>query len=226
MKQVSRRSFLVGAAGAAGVLGLGLSGCAPRESGGSNKATAASGEWDEETDVVVVGFGGGGGAAAIEAYDNGASVLVLDASDTPGGATSINGGVIQCAGSSVQQAAGITDDSAERWFECLKLAMEDGFDEGHVKRLTEEGPDNLDWLMGLGAEIPAEIHPTDTHDIPESGLYYSDASCELFPDDSLVPRGHVVVGGGGGFLKAFTSGGGRAWYRGALWLSRYGACSG
>ena len=130
---------------------------------------------------------------------------MLDASDTPGGATSINGGVIQCGGSSVQKAAGV-EDSADAWFECLKIAMEDGFDEDHVRRLTQEGAEHIEWLLGLGAEIPAEIHPTDTHSIPESGLYYSDASCELFPDKPLTPRGHVVVGQGGGFLKALLSG--------------------
>ena len=40
--------------------------------------------WDEEYDVVVAGFGGAGGAAAIEAFDNGASVLVLDSDAMPG----------------------------------------------------------------------------------------------------------------------------------------------
>ena len=201
MTDMSRRAFLTaGAAGALGVAGLGLAGCAP-QTGGELADTGNQENWDEETEVIVVGFGGGGGAAAIEAFDNGAQVLVLDASDTPGGATSINGGVIQCGGSSVQKAAGV-EDSADAWFECLKVAMVDGFDEDHVRRLTQEGAEHIEWLLGLGAEIPAEIHPTDTHSIPESGLYYSDASCELFPDKPLTPRGHVVVGQGGGFLKA------------------------
>ncbi|WP_451916866.1 FAD-dependent oxidoreductase [Adlercreutzia rubneri] len=146
-----------------------------------------------------------GRSSGYRGLDNGAQVLVLDASDTPGGATSINGGVIQCGGSSVQKAAGV-EDSADAWFECLKVAMVDGFDEDHVRRLTQEGAEHIEWLLGLGAEIPAEIHPTDTHSIPESGLYYSDASCELFPDKPLTPRGHVVVGQGGGFLKALRSG--------------------
>lgn len=205
MTDMSRRAFLTaGAAGALGVAGLGPAGCAP-QTGGELADTGNQENWDEETEVIVVGFGGGGGAAAIEAFDNGAQVLVLDASDTPGGATSINGGVIQCGGSSVQKAAGV-EDSADAWFECLKVAMVDGFDEDHVRRLTQEGAEHIEWLLGLGAEIPAEIHPTDTHSIPESGLYYSDASCELFPDKPLTPRGHVVVGQGGGFLKALRSG--------------------
>ena len=93
MTDMSRRAFLT--AGAAGALGV--AGCAP-QTGGELADTGNQENWDEETEVIVVGFGGGGGAAAIEAFDNGAQVLVLDASDTPGGATSINGGVIQCGG--------------------------------------------------------------------------------------------------------------------------------
>lgn len=202
MVKVSRRNFVAGSAMA--IIGMGLAGCAP-EGDAKSAVTGDAQTWNEETDVIVVGFGGGGGAAAIEAYDNGAEVLVLDSSETPGGATSINGGVIQCGGSSVQEAAGIKD-SAEAWFRCLQTAMEDGFDENHVRRLTEQGAENIEWLISLGAEIPAQVHPTDTHSIPESGLYYSDASCELFPDEPLAPRGHVVVGQGGGFLKALRAG--------------------
>ena len=35
-------------------------------------------KWDAEVDVIVVGFGGAGACAALEAAQQGASVLVLD----------------------------------------------------------------------------------------------------------------------------------------------------
>ncbi len=35
-------------------------------------------EWDHETDVLVIGFGGAGGCAAIEAFDAGADVAVIE----------------------------------------------------------------------------------------------------------------------------------------------------
>lgn len=46
-------------------------------------------------DLVVVGGGGAGYVAAIEAADLGASVLVLEATDCPGGNTQISGGTIR-----------------------------------------------------------------------------------------------------------------------------------
>jgi succinate dehydrogenase/fumarate reductase flavoprotein subunit len=46
-------------------------------------------------DVVVVGFGGAGAVAAIEAYDAGASVIVLERSNEGGGNTCESGGSIR-----------------------------------------------------------------------------------------------------------------------------------
>lgn len=123
MANLTRRNFIgVGVAGALGAAGLGLAGCAPQKEAEESLSSTGPDNlvWDEEYDVVVAGFGGAGGAAAIEAFDNGASVLVLDSDAMPGGATSINGGVIQCAGSSVQKAAGI-EDNVDDWFDYIRL---------------------------------------------------------------------------------------------------------
>ena len=187
-----------------GVAALGAAGCSPNADEPEKPATGNTSEiaWDKETDVVVVGFGGAGCAAAIEAADNGASVILLDKEAVPGGASSINGNVIQAAGTSVQKAAGIEDD-ADRWFECLKIAIGDGFKESHMKALTQQSAQDIDWLIDLGAVIPPEIHPTDNRSIPESGLYFSDASLELFPSDSETPRGHTLEGG---FLPPLQNG--------------------
>lgn len=46
-------------------------------------------------DIIVVGGGGAGAVAAIEAADNGASVLILEATSSPGGNTQISGGTIR-----------------------------------------------------------------------------------------------------------------------------------
>lgn len=46
-------------------------------------------------DLVVVGGGGAGYVTAIEAADRGASVLILEATDCPGGNTQISGGTIR-----------------------------------------------------------------------------------------------------------------------------------
>ena len=50
---------------------------------------------DQEFDLVVLGAGGAGAAAGIEAADRGASVLVLEKMDFPGGSTMVSGGTIR-----------------------------------------------------------------------------------------------------------------------------------
>ena len=52
-------------------------------------------KWDHVVDVVVVGLGSAGGAAAIEAYDNGARVLVLEKDQFAGGNTRLSGGTLR-----------------------------------------------------------------------------------------------------------------------------------
>ena len=65
---VSRRKFLAGSS-----FGLGLFGISAAQA----KEPIPS-SWDKTYDVVVVGLGGAGASAAIEAFDNGAKVLVLE----------------------------------------------------------------------------------------------------------------------------------------------------
>ena len=54
-------------------------------------AALASRPWD----IVIVGGGGSGAVAAIEAADQGASVIILEATEAPGGNTQIAGGTIR-----------------------------------------------------------------------------------------------------------------------------------
>lgn len=65
-------------------------------------------------DVVVIAGGAGLSAAYYDA-SNGASVMLVEAGPTPGGATAFVGGVVHAAGTSVQRASGIVD-SAEDMF--------------------------------------------------------------------------------------------------------------
>ena len=77
-KDITRREFIKGAAvGAAGVAGAGLL-ASPVEAQEVEVNPLIPQTWDYEADVVVVGLGGAGASAAIEAYDNGASVLVVE----------------------------------------------------------------------------------------------------------------------------------------------------
>ena len=153
---VSRRSFLK-ASGATAAVAAGalLWGCAP--SSAQDGASTESGiptSWDEEADVVVVGGGGAGMSAALMAAEAGASVIVLEKGPTTGGSTALCGQAIMGVGTSVQKAAGIEDsvEEAMKYFS----AIGDGRDD-LVRFVVENSADAVEWLIGLGMQVPAEI---------------------------------------------------------------------
>jgi len=128
-----------------------------------------------DCDVLVVGGGGAGMAAAIEAADAGASVIVLEAGRRPGGSTALSGGVFYAAGTSIQRAAGI-HDTVEAMYRYYMTFNRWNLEPWLIRRFCEESAPTLEWLIGLGADIPVE------------GLYISGV------ED--VPRGHHTRGSG------------------------------
>lgn len=68
-------------------------------------------------DVIVIGYGGAGAAAAIEAADAGASVLIVEKSDEPGGTTRMAGGNIRSvldAAKMVAHIEALSDGTTDR----------------------------------------------------------------------------------------------------------------
>jgi fumarate reductase flavoprotein subunit len=128
-----------------------------------------------DCDVLVVGGGGAGMAAAIEAADAGASVVLLEAGPRPGGSTALSGGVFYAAGTSIQRAAGVEDD-VERMYRYYMTLNRWNLEPWLIRRFCEESAPTLEWLIGLGVDIPVE------------GLYISGV------DDT--PRGHHSHGSG------------------------------
>jgi 3-oxo-5alpha-steroid 4-dehydrogenase len=80
-------------------------------------AKQESGPWDAEVDVVV-GFGGAGVCAALEAAQQGASVLVLDRCHG-GGSTAASGGVIYAGGGTPVSTGGKILKNTEMKFPTL-----------------------------------------------------------------------------------------------------------
>src|SRR5665647_3693188 len=81
--------------------------------------------WNAEADVVIIGFGGAGACAALEAAQQGASVLVLDRFHG-GGATAASGGVIYAGGGTPYQKAAGYEDTVEEMYKYLKQEVGDG----------------------------------------------------------------------------------------------------
>ena len=86
-KGLTRRKFLVGA-GASVAGALVMNQMAPREL----KAVEPPKKWDKETEVLIVGTGYAGLAAAIEAFDGGSKVTVIEKSPVIGGNSAIASG--------------------------------------------------------------------------------------------------------------------------------------
>lgn len=151
---ISRRNLLKGAAfGAAGLAITGaLVGCDSQ-----SELESSPQEWDQEADVVIIGAGGTGVVAAIEAASAGASVIVLEKAATAGGSTILSGGCVEAAGTSVQQANGISDDTADRQYQFWIESGEGLSDPDLVRVMADSSANNIEWLMGQGIEYHSLI---------------------------------------------------------------------
>ena len=122
----------------------------------------------EETidcDIVVVGAGGAGMTAAISAKQEGMNVIILEKMPYAGGNTTKASGGMNAAGTKKQQAAIAAEEDAE-----VKESLEgstvenfiaDTMEGGHninnidlVTTMAENSSDAIEWLEGIGAELP------------------------------------------------------------------------
>jgi len=134
-------------------------------------------------DVIVIGAGGAGLAAAHTALEAGARVLVAEAGDRVGGSTSLSGGHIYAAGTSVQRAAGIIGDSAEQAFRYYLTLNQYKVEPSLARRLCGAAPGVVEWLISLGITF----RPDD--------LYVSGIDGHR--------RGHVPMGHGAEIVATF-----------------------
>lgn len=131
---------------------------------------------ERDYDVIVIGGGGAGLAAATTAADHGASVLLVEAGERLGGSTALSGGVFYAAGTSVQRAKGIEGDTPDAVYRYYMTVNQYKLEAALVRRLCDEAPAALEWLIGLGVRFPVE------------NLYVSGVDG--------VPRGHRAEGHG------------------------------
>jgi 3-oxo-5alpha-steroid 4-dehydrogenase len=158
---------------------------------------ASSVNWAEEAGVVVVGFGGAGAAAALEAYEQGADVLVIEGFEG-GGATACSGGIYYAGNTRFQRDAGY-QDSAQDMFDYLSLERKDAVSEETLRRFCEESSENIDWLVSHGVGFDGSVYDDKTNYPPEDKyLYYSgNEKVPAFAAKAKpAPRGHRTVGKG------------------------------
>jgi fumarate reductase flavoprotein subunit len=94
--------------------------------------------------VVIIGGGACGLTAALAARDAGADVLVLERDPGPRGTTAMSTGLVPAAGTSDQQAAGISDSPAIMAADIMAKAK--GGDAQVIARLAAESATTVEWL--------------------------------------------------------------------------------
>lgn len=143
---------------------------------------------EDNWDVVVIGGGGAGLAAAVSAAEQGASVLLFESQTELGGSTQLSAGLFTAAGTSVQRGLGI-EDTAEKFFQHYMDLNHWMLKPGLVRTFCENAGPTLEWLIGLGVEIPAR----------ESANAHMPGLAQAGVED--VWRGHVPKDQGYGLVQ-------------------------
>jgi 3-oxo-5alpha-steroid 4-dehydrogenase len=164
-------------------------------------------KWDAEVDVIVVGFGGAGASAALEAAQQGASVLVLDRF-CGGGATAGSGAIIYAGGGTEYQKAGGFDDTPEEMYKYLKQEVGDCISDDTLHRFCDGSVDMIKWLAEAGVPFEGSMcpfktsYPTDDYYLYFSG---SENNGKYKANAKPAPRGHRAKGKGISGLTLFHS---------------------
>lgn len=126
----------------------------------SQAETETPKEESKTVDIVVVGAGAAGLSAAIEAAEEGASVVLLEKMPVTGGSTILSGGIVYGTGSKLHEAAGV-EDSVEDLVNYWSERANGKNDKEYLQFVAERSGENIDWLVDLGVEFSAPA-PTGT----------------------------------------------------------------
>jgi len=102
----------------------------------------------DEADVLVIGYGGTGAAAAISAHENGASVIIIEKMDTPGGNTRMAAGMHELPSNS-EGVAKFTEYLKASCFNTSDPELVDAYVNG-LMQLPE-------WYKSIGGELVNSI---------------------------------------------------------------------
>lgn len=99
------------------------------------------------TEVLIIGAGACGTVAALAANEAGAEVLVLERDARPTGSTSLSGGQIPAAGTKLQRAAGLLDDTPDLLANDLIEKAHGQCDREMAWHIARESAKTIDWLV-------------------------------------------------------------------------------
>lgn len=97
--------------------------------------------------VLIVGAGACGTIAALAANERGVDVLILERDAKPTGSTSLSGGQIPAAGTKLQRAAGLLDDTPEILANDIINKAHGECDHEMAWLIARESGKTVDWLV-------------------------------------------------------------------------------
>ena len=156
-ENLSRRNFVKTTAAGLGATALAGIAAVPKEAARSGALVPA--HWDHEADVVIIGAGATGLPAAIEAIENGASVIVVDVNTDVGGHAIVSGGNIALGGGTTRQEKYGVKDSPDLLFADLtdwSIVEPNGFpdyrynDKEIIRAFANMSAPTCEWLMKHG----------------------------------------------------------------------------
>lgn len=106
----------------------------------------------ESYDVVVIGAGGAGMTAAIEAYDQGAGVVIVEKMSVAGGNTIKASAGMNASETVFQEAQGIEDSNETFYDDTFKGGYEKN-DPELLQYMVENSADAIAWLDSLGITL-------------------------------------------------------------------------
>ncbi len=142
-------------------------------------------KWDKEADVVVIGTGYAGLAAAIEAFDGGSNVIILEKNLFIGGNSIIASGGMNAVDPERQKKQGI-EDSIDLHYKHTLAGGDFRGDPEKVRFLVENALDGVKWLEKMGVQFEPTVYTIV---------------------GSLYPRSHDPINGGrgGAIVKALKA---------------------
>src|SRR5687768_1464835 len=99
------------------------------------------------TEVLIVGAGACGTIAALAAHEKGAEVLILERDAKPSGSTSLSSGQIPAAGTRLQKAAGLLDDTPDLLYQDILAKSHGECDHAIARLIANEAKNTVEWMV-------------------------------------------------------------------------------
>ena len=178
---ISRRKFIGSSAAVAATAVAGNQLLFPKALHGVSTPS----KWDREADVVIIGTGYSGLAAAIEAFDAGSSVIVLEKNPFIGGNSIIASGALNAVDPERQNKQGI-EDSIDLHYRQMIGGGDFRGEPEKVRYVVENALDSLRWCEKMGVQFEPTVYAVV---------------------GALYPRSHdpVKSGRGGAIVKALKT---------------------